>query len=247
MVDARIAVVPARGGSKRVPGKNLRLLAGRPLLAHVVAAAVGSGLFDRVVVSTDDPRIAETAREHGAEAPFIRSAGLADDVTPVSAATIDALERVDPDGTRYAEVCQLMPNCPLVQVQDVRSSYEQFAASGAEAQVSVVRYGWQNPWWALTRGSDLRIEPLFPDALRQRSQDLPELFCPTGAVWWGRAAALRRAGTFHLPGRTGWEMPWERGMDVDTEDDLALMELMHRLLEDRALRSVDEGSAPGTR
>lgn len=243
MADARLAVVPARGGSKRVPGKNLRPLAGRPLLAHVIAAAVESGLFERVVVSTDDPTIAEAARTHGADVPFLRSADLSDDVTPVSTATVDALQRLDPDGTRYVEVCQLMPNCPLVRAQDVRASHEQFATSGTEAQVSVVRYGWQNPWWALTRDGDLRIEPLFPDALRQRSQDLPELFCPTGAVWWVRAASLRRAGTFHLPGRTGWEMPWERGVDVDTEDDLAFVEMLHRVLQERALRAVDEGSA----
>jgi len=246
MADARLAVVPARGGSKRVRGKNLRLLAGRPLLAHVVAAAVGSGLFERVVVSTDDPRIAEAALEHGAEVPFVRPADLADDVTPVSAATLDALERVDPDGTKYAEVCQLMANCPLVRAQDVRASHDQFAASGAEVQMSVVRYGWQNPWWALTRDSDLRIEPLFPRALQQRSQDLPELFCPTGAVWWVRAAALRRAGTFHMAGRTGWEMPWERGVDVDTEDDLVFVAMLHKILEERALRSADEGRAPET-
>lgn len=226
MSDERLAVIPARGGSKRVPGKNVRALGGRPLIAYTVGAAVASGLFARVVVSTDDPAIAEVARAHGAEVPFMRDPALADDVTPVSAATADALERLDPTGERYASVCQLMANCPFTTAADVLDSFAQFESTGAEAQVSVVRYGWQNPWWALRRDDRFVVDPLFADRLMQRSQDLPELFCPSGAVWWVRAEVLRRERTFHVPGRTGWELPWQRGLDIDTEDDWALAEAL---------------------
>lgn len=234
MLEQRLAVIPARGGSKRVPGKNVRLLDGRPLLAHAIEAARASELFDRVVVSTDSPEIARVAVEHGAEAPFLRDAILADDVTPVSAATVDALVRLDPDGVRYASVCQLMANCPLVRAEEVRDSYRQFAASGAGAQVSVVRFGAQNPWWAMRRAATYELEPLFPERLKERSQDLPELFAPTGAVWWARAEVLRREGTFHVPHRTGWALPWERAIDVDTEEDFELLEVVHELLRRRA-------------
>lgn len=234
MLQQRLAVIPARGGSKRVPGKNVRLLDGRPLVAHVIEAALGSTLFDRVVVSTDSPEIARVALEHGAEVPFVRPTTLADDVTPVSAATADALARLDPDGVRYAAVCQLMANCPLVRAADVRDSYRQFEASGAEAQVSVVRFGFQNPWWAMQRAENFELEPLHPDRLQQRSQDLPELFAPTGAVWWAKADVLRREGTFHVPHRTGWALAWERAIDVDTEEDFELLEVVHELLRRRA-------------
>lgn len=226
MARARLAVIPARGGSRRVPGKNVRHLGGRPLLAYAIDAARDSGLFERVVVSTDDPAIADAARAHGAEVPFLRDAALADDVTPVSAATVDTLRRLDPAGDRFAAVCQLLANCPFVVADDVVDSLRQFEATGAEAQMSVVRYGWQNPWWALRRDERYVIDPLFAERLAQRSQDLPELFCPTGAVWWARADTLRRAGTFHVPGRTGWEMPWQRGLDIDTEDDWLLAEVL---------------------
>lgn len=238
MADERLAVIPARGGSKRVPGKNVRPFGGRPLIVYAIDAALGSGLFASVVVTTDDAEIAAVARAHGAEVPFLRSAALAGDVTPVSAATVDALERLDPDGERYAAVCQLLPNCPFTTASDVLASHAQFEETGAGAQVSVVRYGWQNPWWALRRDERYEIEPLFRDALMQRSQDLPELFCPTGAVWWARADVLRGAGTFHVAGRGGWEMPWQRGLDIDTEDDWELAEVL------LALRSRTGAAAP---
>ena len=220
--DGRLAVIPARGGSKRIPGKNLVHLCGRPLLSYTVEAALQSGLFDRVVVTTDSAQVAEAAEALGAEVPFLRSAELSDDHVPVSAATRDALERLDPAGTAVASVCQLMPNCPLRSAADVVASAAQFEDTGAAAQISVVRYGWQNPWWAMRRGGDFVLDPLFAEAATVRSQDLPELFCPTGAVWWARADALRREGTFHVRGRTGWEIPWQRGVDIDTKDDLEL-------------------------
>ena len=227
--SGRLAVIPARGASKRLPGKNIRCLLGRPALAYTVEAALASGLFAHVVVSTEDEAIARIAREAGALVPFLRDAGLADDHTPVSQVTLDALRRLDPGGGRFGHVAQLMPNCPLRTAADVCSSYEQFVRTSAESQLSVTRFGWQNPWWALRRGTGARLEPLFEQAVTTRSQDLPELFCPTGAVWWARADVLRREGTFHTARRTGWEIPWDRALDIDTEPDWRLAELLLQL------------------
>jgi CMP-N-acetylneuraminic acid synthetase len=224
-----LAVIPARGGSKRIPGKNVRPLAGRPVLEYTVEAALASGLFAAVVVTTDSPTIADVARRAGAAVPFLRSAALAGDDVPVSSATTDVLRRLDPTGTDFTAVAQLMPNCPLRNAEDVRASYRQFGATGAESQLSVVRFGWQNPWWALERDSSMRLAPLFGDRITAPSQDLPPLYCPTGAIWWAQAAVLRSEGTFHIAGRTGWEIPWERGVDVDTEEDWRMLELLHRL------------------
>lgn len=232
--DACLAVIPARGGSKRIPGKNVRCLEGKPLLAYTVEAALQSDLFERVIVSTDSQDIADVARGCGADVPFLRDAGLSDDFVPVSATTVDVLERVDPSGRAFARVCQLMPNCPLRTAGDILASYEQFVRTGAESQVSVVRYGWQNPWWAMRRDDHLVLAPLFEDVATARSQDLPELFCPTGAAWWAKAAALRREGTYHMAGRTGWEIPWRRGIDIDTEDDLEMAEVLMKLTETRS-------------
>jgi pseudaminic acid cytidylyltransferase len=221
MQDHAIAIIPARGGSKRVPGKNILPLAGKPLIAYTIEAALKSALFGRVVVSTDSEEIADVARTNGADVPFLRSSQISDDVTPVSAATADALERLDPDGTQYKIVAQLMANCPLRTAADLVSSYNQFSETSSDAQISVVRYGWQNPWWAMRRDAgSLKLDPLFPREMSARSQDLPELFCPTGAIWWGKTSVIREQRTFHIPGRTGWEISWQHGVDIDTPEDM---------------------------
>lgn len=224
-----LAVIPARGGSKRIPRKNIKLFEGKPIIGYTIAAARESGVFEGVVVSTDDEEIAEIARQYGAEAPFLRDAALADDSTPVSSVTFDALCRLDPSGGHYKIVAQLMPNCPLRTSRDVIASYKQFEETASESQISVVRYGWQNPWWAMQQNERHELRPLFKEQMSQRSQDLPALFCPTGAIWWARTEVLRRMKTFHIDGRTGWEIPWQRGIDIDSLDDWKMAEILFRL------------------
>jgi len=224
-----VAVIPARGGSKRIPRKNVRALHGKPIIAHTIEAAQQCGLFERIVVTTDSPEIRDVAQQLGAEVPFMRDPSLADDITPVSAATVDVLQRLDPKDDIFRFACQLMPNCPLRNATDIADSFHQFVDTGTPSQLSVVRYGWQNPWWAMRRNEQYGLEPVFKDQITQRSQDLPELFCPTGAIWWARTDVLRTMGTYHVANRTGWEIPWQRGVDIDTEDDWAMAELLFAL------------------
>lgn len=217
-----VAVIPARGGSKRIPHKNIRPLGGRPLLAYTVAAALGSGVFAEVLVSTDDEAVAAAAKAAGATV-LERAAELADDHTPASSVTARVAEQLGlPDAQ---PVAQLLPNCPLRTAADVRASFMAFLAGGSPAQLSVTRYGWLNPWWAMTQDGG-RLSPVFAEQLKARSQDLPTLYCPTGAVWWSTAGALRREGTFYMAGHTGWELPWGRAVDIDDEDDWRLAELL---------------------
>lgn len=227
-----IAVLPARGGSKRIPRKNIRLFAGKPIIAYSIEAALKSGLFSSVVVSTDDEEIAEISKACGAEVPFLRSGDLADDFTPISAVTADAVHRLDPEGARFPFVCQLMVNCPLRNENDIVNSFEQIVRSGAESQISVSRFGWQMPWWAMKRRDDFVLEPLFESKRCARSQDLDPLFCPTGAVWWARVPSLLKHRSFHAPGVTGWEIPWQRAMDIDTEEDWAMAEFLLKYQKD---------------
>lgn len=233
MTKSAIAVIPARGGSKRIPRKNIKLFDGKPIIAHAVEAALRSQLFSRVVVSTDSEEIALVAEQYGAEVPFLRDVRLADDVTPVSAATVDVVQRLDETEDRFAYVCQLMPNCPLRSAEDIVESYAQLLGTGSDSQISVVRYGWQNPWWAMRQNEKFQLEAVFKDQITRRSQDLPPLFCPTGAVWWAKAAVLRREGTYHVANRTGWEIPWQRGLDIDTEDDWLMAEVLLAMARSR--------------
>ena len=230
-----LAIIPARGGSKRIPSKNIRFLCGKPIIAYTIEAAKQSGLFDRVVVSTDNNDIASAAQKSGAEVPFLRQASLADDQTPISLVTYDTLRRLDSHGYLYSYVAQLMPNCPLRTPKDVVASYRQFTETNSESQISVARYSSLNPWWAMIRDDQYRLTAIFQDKITARSQDLPEVFYPTGAIWWIKAEVLRQKKTFHTTSRTGWEIPWSRAVDIDTEDDWQLAELLmeaqHKILE----------------
>ena len=236
--ESCFAVIPARSGSKRIPGKNLRSLFGKPIIAYTIEAAIQSDLFECVVVSTDSQEIADVALRFGAEVPFLRDVSLSDDYTPVSDATIDALKRLDPGVNKFDFVAQLMPNCPLRTANDIIDSYRQFVGSSVGSQISVMRYGFQNPWWAMRRRENYELEPVFKEFITARSQDLPELFCPTGAVWWARAEVLRREGTYHVVNRTGWEIPWERGVDIDTEDDWGIAEVLLTIGQSRQVKDV---------
>lgn len=227
--NRNIAIIPCRGGSKRVPGKNTKALGGKPLIAYAIEAALQSEVFDAVIVSTDSVEIAEVAVAHGAEVPFMRGEALADDYSPVSAATVDALKRTDPTGNLYQNVAQLMANCPLRNVEDIISSYRQFIASNADSQISVTEYGWLNPWWAMTSDEQNVLNPVFKERMGVRSQDLPRLVCPTGAIWWAKADVLLAHGTFYAPNYAGWSMPWERAVDIDTEEDWKMAEVLFKL------------------
>jgi N-acylneuraminate cytidylyltransferase len=222
-----LAVIPARGGSKRIPRKNIKLLKGKPMIAYTIEAALKSGVFGKVVVSTDDAEIADIAKQFGAEVPFVRTATLSDDHTPASLVTLDALERLDPDGNIYTYVSQLMPNCPLRDAVDIRKSFEQLKNHHADTQLSVNRFGWLNPWWAFKMAAEVNtLEPLFPEAFKTRSQDLATLYALTGALWWAKPEVLRKEKTFHTQHRTGFELSWQHALDIDDEDDWRMAEVL---------------------
>ncbi len=229
--ESCIAIIPARGGSKRIPQKNIKIFCGKPIIAYTIEAALQSKIFSSVIVSTNSQEIAEISREHGAEVPFLRSEKLSDDFTPVSLVTLDVVSHVDSDGMKFPYIAQLLPNCPLRDSQDIIDSFSQFTNSNVDSQISVTKYGWLNPWWAMTKNNDNHLTPIFEDRLRQRSQDLPELFCPTGAIWWIKAEILRKEKTFHCRNKTGWEISWDHAVDIDTEDEwnLAKILMMNRL------------------
>lgn len=218
----RIAIILARGGSKRIPRKNILPFHGKPLLAWSIEAALGSGKFTRVLVSTDDEEIAAISRAHGAQVPFLRNAA-ADDHASSSEATLAALAQAEHYwGEQYDTVAQLMANCPLRDAQDIIAAVDHFDPSGAGSQISCFRFGWMNPWWAAKVGADGQPEQLFPEASKARSQDLPPLYCPTGALWMARPSFLRENRSFYGAGHIFHAMPWVSAMDIDDHEDLAM-------------------------
>jgi CMP-N-acetylneuraminic acid synthetase len=217
----RLAVIPARGGSKRIKKKNIVDFHGKPLLYWTIRAAQRSNLFEKIVVSTDDNEIACVARQYGALVPFMRDK-YADDHSPISLATIDVLDFYKEIDDSFDTVVQLMANCPLRNENDIVDSVQNFENKVVPAQISCFRYGWMNPWWAVTLNDDSQPTPIFTEMLSHRSQDLKSLYCPSGAIWVGKPDKVRDASTFYCADHIFYEIPWISAIDIDDAEDFCM-------------------------
>ena len=225
-----MVIIPARGGSKRIPKKNIVDFLGRPLIAWTIDAALQSQVCDDVIVSTDSEELGEVALKFGAQVPFLRNTH-ADDFSTVSEATVAALEALERAGRTYDTVVQLLPVCPLRSAASITSALAFFNERGAEFVISCTRFGWTNPWWAATLDDRGRPVWLHPQALGERSQALPALYAPSGAIWIAKVSALMKSRTFYGPDHLVWELPWAEAIDIDTAEDLELGRILaaHRM------------------
>lgn len=230
----RIAIIPARGGSKRIPRKNIIDFDGKPMIAWTIRAALECDCFDRVLVSTDSEEIAEVSIAAGASVPFLRREN-ADDAAPSSLATISALKQAEAHWqTRFDRVAQLMPNCPLRDAAHIRAAMDNFRMLDIDYQISCFRFGWMNPWWAVKLDVGMMPTRLFPEAMSKRSQDLEHLYCPTGAIWIAGRDALLEAGTFYGPDNRYFPMAWIGAVDIDDMDDYRMALALARMSREGA-------------
>lgn len=234
-----IAIILARGGSKRLPRKNVLDFHGKPMIAWSIEATLQSGQYEHVLVSTDDPEIAEIARAFGAEVPFLRDSA-ADDVAPSSEATLAALLQAEQHwGKKFDAVSQLMANCPLRDADDITAAVQNFHSQGADGQICTFRFGWMNPWWAAKLDEKGSPDYLFPEARLARSQDLPPLYCPSGAIWISRASVLKSARTFYVPGHIFHSLSWISAMDIDDAEDLEMAKACFLVKNKLSLESLN--------
>lgn len=235
----KLCVIPARGGSKRIPRKNIRPFAGRPMLAHSIKAARDCGLFDHIVVSTDDEEIAEVAVTNGAEIPFMRPKALADDYTGTNAVARHAIEWFERAGKPVAHVCCVYATAPFLRAADLRAGYEKLVASGKAFVFAATRYAFpiQRAIRLNERGE---VDAMFPEHIFSRSQDLVPAFHDAGQFYWGTARAYLDEVTTFSPDALIVELPHYRVQDIDTEDDWESAELMFRLLQDREKRAAGD-------
>ena len=224
---SRVAIIPARGGSKRIEKKNIINFCGKPMIAWTIEAAKKSEIFERIVVSTDDHEIADVAQQYGASVPFFRK-HYSDDLSPVSLVTIGTLSQLREEvGEEYEVAVQLMANCPLRNERNIINACDYFQSVNVSSQISCFKFGWMNPWWAATLSEDGRPNKLFPEASKTRSQDLPPLYCPTGAIWIAKVAGLMQHQTYHTPDHIFWPMPWKDAVDIDDKEDLRMAEVLY--------------------
>jgi CMP-N,N'-diacetyllegionaminic acid synthase len=217
-----LALITARGGSKGLPGKNLRPLGGRPLVAWSVEQARASTLIDRTVISSDDGAIIKAAVAAGAEAPFVRPATLAIDTASSVEVALHALAEM---GQPFDLLVLLQPTSPLRETADIDACIRLVAEGGAPSAVSVTPAA-KSPWWMQSLDKAGRLSPLLPPVDASRRQDLPQAFVPNGAVYVVRSDWLGARRAFLGPGSVGHVMPPERSVDIDTLLDFRLAELI---------------------
>lgn len=225
----RVAVLPARGGSKRIPRKNLRNFCGAPMLSWPIAAARESGCFDRVLVSTDDEEIARIARSFGAETPFMRPPALANDHAPTVPVIAHAIAQLADAGSAPALVCCLYPTAAFVLAEDLRRGLDILLAEGCDYAVSVTDYGY--PVQRALRVNDAgRIVMVAPEHVVTRSQDLPPRLHDAGQFYWGRAAAWTAGTPILSEAAAPVPLPRHRVQDIDTAQDWERAEWLFRAM-----------------
>ena len=217
----RLAIIPARGGSRRVPRKNARAFAGRPMLAHPVAAARASRSIDRVWVSTDDPEIADVARAAGAEVPFVRPGAIADDHATLAEVMRHALGHAREAGLDVSEACLVFATAPMLDPDDIDRGLAELLRTGADHALSVAPFAFA-PQRAQRLGADGTLEYVQPEFARTRSQDLEPLFHDAAQFVWGRAEAFAEPGD--APRTVAVPVDPARVVDIDTPEDWARAE-----------------------
>ena len=227
-----VAIIPARGGSKRIPMKNIRPFAGKPIISYPIAAARATGLFERIIVSTDSDEIARVARDHGAEVPFMRPAELSDDHTGTDMVVLHALEWLVDHGAPADHVCTIYATAPLIEAERIREGYELFRREGAASASAVTTFAYPI-LRALKLNARGRLEMLWPENFSKRSADLSEAYHDAGQFYWADARRFVREKGLFFTDVVPMVLPRHLVVDIDTLEDWDLAERTYRLLHAR--------------
>jgi len=229
----RLAVIPARGGSKRIPRKNIRSFCGEPMIAWSIEAALQSGCFDQVIVSTDDTEIADVARMHGASVPFMRPAELSDDHTGTIPVIGHAIEWFQARGDAPEQVCCIYATAPFVRAEDIQQGLRVLENTDSDYAFSVTSYAFpiQRAIRITPQG---RVEMFHPEHFNTRSQDLEEAYHDAGQFYWGNAGAWLAGKPIFSPYAVPVILPRHRAQDIDTPEDWVRAEWMFKALRAQA-------------
>jgi N-acylneuraminate cytidylyltransferase len=226
----KIAVIPARGGSKRIPRKNIRNFLGKPIIAYSIQVAIDCGLFDRVIVSTEDEEIAAVARRYGAETPFLRPKGLSDDYTGTNAVVRHAIKWVLQHGKPVDYACCIYATAPFVRAADLREGYDQLITTHKAFAFSVTSFPFPIQR-AIRILADGGVEPIDAVAIKRRSQDLEETYHDAGQFYWGTVQAFLQEQPIFSPGSAAIVLPRYRVQDIDTLEDWHRAELLWQVID----------------
>lgn len=214
----KLAVIPARGGSKRIPRKNIKLFGGKPMIAWSIEAAIASECFDRIIVSTDDEEIAQVARNLGADVPFIRPQALSDDHTGTIPVVAHAIEWQNKQGEIASDACCIYATAPFLQPNDIVKGYQVLLSSNADYAFSVTSYAFPIQR-AIRITNSQRVQMFQPEHFNTRSQDLEDAWHDAGQFYWGHSSAWLAQQPLFTDAAAPVPMPRYRVQDIDTPED----------------------------
>ncbi len=227
-----IAIIPARGGSKRIPRKNIRIFAGKPIIAWPIIAAKSSNIFDKVIVSTDDHEIAEVSEKFGAEIPFIRPKELSDDFTGTIPVIKHAINWINQNFRKVENVCCIYATAPFVEKKYLLEGYMELKNQDVEYTFSVTSFP-----FPIQRGirisEDNRAEMIYPENFNKRSQDFEEIYHDAGQFYWGKSSAWLEDKVFFANHSIPIKIPRYKVQDIDNEEDWIRAENLFNLIKDR--------------
>lgn len=214
----RVAVIPARGGSKRIPRKNIKPFFGKPMIAWSIEAALESECFDEVIVSTDDLEIADIARQYGAVVPFIRPAALSDDRTGTLPVLRHAIEWFNQNGQQIQQACCIYATAPFISSEDLKRGLHTLQKNGCDYTFSAASYSFPIKR-AIRINKEGYAEMFYPEFFNTRSQDLEEAYHDAGQFYWGTATAWLKGKVIFGPKSMPVLLPRHRVQDIDTPED----------------------------
>ena len=223
-----LCIIPARGGSKRIPRKNIKDFLGKPILAYSIEAALESGLFDEVMVSTDDEEIAGVAREYGANVPFLRSAETANDFATTADVLREVIARYEEAGKVFDNMCCIYATAPMINKEDIKSAFERLVHSEFTEVYPVVQFSYPI-WRCLDMSDDGAIVHHWPKYTNSRSQDLPKEYHDTGTFYWYKIKEWKK-GNLKVG---GIEVDETTIQDIDTQTDWELAELKYKFIHEK--------------
>lgn len=220
-----VAIIPARGGSKRIPKKNIRQFHGKPMICWSIEAAIKSGVFEKIIVSTDDAEIKDIAMRHGAEVPFLRPDDLSNDYSGTTEVIAHAIQWLEKHGIEISDVCCIYATAPFINISDLKSGYEKFHSGKWDYVFSATEYAAPifRSFHEIEGGA---IEMYYPEHFNTRSQDLPVALHDAAQFYWGKPGAWKDNKPIFGPQSTVVRIPRWRVQDIDTEEDWHRAELL---------------------
>lgn len=224
-----LCIIPARGGSKRIPRKNIKEFCGKPIIAYSIEAAISSGLFADVIVSTDDREIAEVASEWGASVPFIRPKELSDDFTGTTHVISHAINELKSLGREYETVCCIYATAPFVSAENIKLGFQKLENSDKKFSFSVCKFS-APVFRSFGLLDDSGVQMFWPENFNKRSQDLPSAYFDAAQFYWGKPEAFIQNLQLFAEHSIGVELPSHLVQDIDTPEDWVRAEIMYQAI-----------------